>query len=39
MIPMDMRSKAWICNNLTAEIVGSNAAENMDAFLFCVLRT
>jgi hypothetical protein len=30
LLPVAARSKAWVCGRLFAEIVGSNAAGDMD---------
>jgi hypothetical protein len=34
-MPVDARSKAYICNRLFAGIAGSNHAEGYDFRLFC----
>jgi len=36
-IPLDVRSKAWVCDRSLAGIAGSNPVERMDDFFLWVL--
>jgi len=38
LVPVAMRSKAWVCGRPSAGIVGSNSTRGMDVCLLCVVR-